>query len=316
MKRLILVGKRLPPISQQSLSPVPDWKQCDPKFIRDSLKKAMARPAGGWYVVDAARAITDQPSFYQIAGKEFVAYRADGRIIIARHACPHLGGPLSGGHVENGRLVCPWHGLALPSHDHPHWQPMEIYNDGLLVWLQLNDEKTKTDKPIIAERPEHFIDAVIRHEAACEASDIIANRLDPWHGAWYHPHTFARLKVTEMTHDLLTLRVAYRVWGRICIEVNATFHSPEPRTIVMHIIDGEGVGSVVETHSTPIAPGRSAVVEATLATSDRPGFMHALRLARFIRPYMKRAARKLWVEDSAYAERAYRLRTSLQQETD
>jgi isorenieratene synthase len=111
-----------------------------------------------------------------------------------------------------------------------------------------------------------------------------------------------------MTLDMLKVRVAYRVWGRFCIEVDATFHSPEPRTIVMTIVDGEGAGSVVETHSTPVAPGRSAVIEATLATSDRPGFRYALKTARFIRPFMARVAHKLWIEDVAYAERAYALR--------
>jgi isorenieratene synthase len=59
----------------------------------------------------------------------------------------------------------------------------------------------------------------------------------------------------------------------------------------------------VETHATPIAPGRSAVIETTLATSDRPGFAVALRAARFIRPLIERAAARLWVEDIAYAER-------------
>jgi hypothetical protein len=75
----------------------------------------------------------------------------------------------------------------------------------------------------------------------------------------------------------------------------------------MTIVDGEGAGSVVETHSTPIEPGRSGVIEAALATSDRPGFRYALKAARFIRPLMARAAHKLWIEDVAYAERAYAL---------
>ena len=114
-------------------------------------------------------------------------------------------------------------------------------------------------------------------------------------------------KVTEVTLDLLRVRVAFRVWGRLCIEVDATFHSPEPRTIVMTIVDGEGAGSVVETHSTPAAHGRSFVTEAALATSDRPGFLYAMKAARFIRPLMARAAHKLWIEDVAYAERAYAL---------
>jgi nitrite reductase/ring-hydroxylating ferredoxin subunit len=28
------------------------------------------------------------------------------------NACPHMQGPLAQGHVEDGRLVCPWHGRA------------------------------------------------------------------------------------------------------------------------------------------------------------------------------------------------------------
>jgi hypothetical protein len=50
------------------------------------------------------------------------------------------------------------------------------------------------------------------------------------------------------------------------------------------------------------------VVEATLATSDRKGFRHARKLQRFIRPFIERSARRLWVDDAAYAERVYELR--------
>ena len=39
------------------------------------------------------------------------------------------------------------------------------------------------------------------------------------------------------------------------MEVDARFHCPEPRTIVMTIIRGEGVGSDVETHATPLEAG-------------------------------------------------------------
>ncbi|MGI9385501.1 MAG: Rieske (2Fe-2S) protein [Methyloligellaceae bacterium] len=28
------------------------------------------------------------------------------------NACPHMGGPLGQGMIEDGRLVCPWHGRA------------------------------------------------------------------------------------------------------------------------------------------------------------------------------------------------------------
>jgi len=59
----------------------------------------------------------------------------------------------------------------------------------------------------------------------------------------------------------------------------------------------------VDTHSSPNDEHRCAVVEATLATSDRPQFAHVVRFARWARPWLERRARRLWVEDVAYAER-------------
>jgi hypothetical protein len=83
---------------------------------------------------------------------------------------------------------------------------------------------------------------------------------------------------------------------------------------VMRIVDGEGTGSVVETHATPLGPGpdgraRSAVLEAVIAHSDRAGFTHARRAAPLITPLMRYAATRLWRDDLAYAERRYQLRT-------
>ena len=76
----------------------------------------------------------------------------------------------------------------------------------------------------------------------------------------------------------------------------------------MTILAGEGTGSVVETHATPLGPGRTAIVEATLVTSDRIGFPAVRAAARWIRPALEARARRLWVEDAAYAERTYALR--------
>ena len=134
--------------------------------------------------------------------------------------------------------------------------------------------------------------------------------MDPWHGSWFHPYSFTRLEV--LTHppadddvpdefDRFLVAVTFRI-GRLGIPVVAEFTSPEPRTIVMRIVDGEGSGSVVETHATPLGRGadglpRTAVLEAVVAQSDRPGFAHALRGAPLIRPLMRRAATRLWRDD-------------------
>ncbi|MCA9601769.1 MAG: Rieske 2Fe-2S domain-containing protein [Myxococcales bacterium] len=304
----IHIGRRLP--NRPLWSTEPDWVQASEPRIARMLDRALARPSGGWLVVDQTRAIGDVPRKYVIDGQELVAWRSHGRPVVAPASCPHMGADLSTGCVRAGRLVCPWHGLSLGPDRHGRWAPLRTYDDGVLVWVrgESADAAELTDAPLVPARPGRFLDATIRMEAACDPADIVANRLDPWHGAHYHPHSFASLDVLEVTDDIITLRVAYRVAGPVEMLVDASFHSPEPNTIVMTIIAGDGVGSVVETHATPIGKGRTAVIESTLATSDRPGFGWALRAAKWLRPAVESRARRLWVEDIAYAERRYLLR--------
>jgi len=230
-------------------------------------------------------------------------------MLMAPDACPHMGASLSAACVREGKLICPWHGLALGPEGHGSWKTYATHEDGVLTWVRVGDQTPDTPKPVLPPRPGIFMEGTVRVEARCDPEDVIANRLDPWHGAHFHPYSFASLSVLDLDDDVLKVRVAKKLVGRLVVETDATFHSPEPRTIVMTIVEGEGRGSVVETHATPIEPGRTAVVETTLATSDRKGFRHALKLQRFIRPFIERSARRLWVDDAAYAERLYALRS-------
>jgi isorenieratene synthase len=243
-----------------------------------------------------------------VRGRAIVAWRDADRVHAAPEACPHLGASLAGAQVREGKLVCRWHGLTLGDEGHRGWMPLRCHDDGVLFWLRFDDEPGLTEAPILASRPARPLAAVIRLEAACDPRDVLANRLDPWHGTHYHPHTFGRLRVIERDERAITVRVAYRVLGRLAVEVDARFHCPEPHTIVMTIVRGEGEGSVVETHATPVRSGRTAILEATLATSERGGFRFAHALAPVLRPLIARVARKLWREDALYAERLYALR--------
>jgi hypothetical protein len=81
----------------------------------------------------------------------------------------------------------------------------------------------------------------------------------------------------------------------------------------MCIVEGEGAGSVVETHATPLGPGadgrpRTAVIEAVVARSDRPGFAHTVRARPVLAPIMRMTANRLWRDDLIYAERLFALR--------
>lgn len=308
----INIGRKLP--AAELWSDLPDWKQAQPAWINAALERALAKPSGGWFAVDASRAIGKGPHRYRIDGEDYVVWRARSGIAVAPDSCPHMGARLSDGFVRDGCVVCPWHGLAIGEEGLGKWQPLEMYDDGVLIWIRPGSGEDTTEAPILPERPSHYFEATMRLEARCEPRDVLANRLDPWHGAHFHPHSFGNLRVLERDDETVTVRVVYRITKRVGMEVDAVFHCPDPRTIVMTIIRGEGVGSVVETHATPIESGRSAVLETTLATSDRPQFLPFMKaFGRWIRPVIEKRARRLWVEDGAYAERRYELRLEEQQ---
>jgi isorenieratene synthase len=252
--------------------------------------------------VDASRRIGKVPKTFTIAGRDVVLWRDDGGLHAAPDACPHMGASLAGAAVQDGCLVCPWHGLALGPGGHGAWRHLTAFDDGTLTWVQLPGE-APLPRPVLPVRPEGALDAVVRVEARCEPEHIIRNRLDPWHGAHFHPYAFCDLEVIHADDERLRMNVAYRAFGPLVVDVVAEFTTPSARCIAMHIVDGEGRGSVVETHATPLGPGQSAVVEATFATSERDGFGFARRLSAVIRPFVERSAHRLWVDDVAYAER-------------
>jgi nitrite reductase (NADH) small subunit/3-phenylpropionate/trans-cinnamate dioxygenase ferredoxin subunit len=46
----------------------------------------------------------------EVAGKLVALFAAEGSYFAIDDVCPHMGGSLSDGHVENGIVTCPWHG--------------------------------------------------------------------------------------------------------------------------------------------------------------------------------------------------------------
>lgn len=296
----------------------PTWADAKPAVIEAALKRARARPSGNWFVVGAGREVrADRPLGRTVAGREVVVWRGpDGGLLAGPGACPHLGAPLRDGVVDDGDLLCRWHGLALRGKKFGAWSPYPAFDDGVLAWVRLDavGGEEPLARPVVAARPTRgAIDAVTTVVGRCEPEDVVANRLDPWHGAWFHPYSFANLRVVgtpSEADDRFTVEVTFKVAGRVGVPVVAEFTCPEPRTVLMRIVAGEGVGSVVETHATPLDAGRTAVVEATVAHSQRRGFAVAALAAPVIRPAMRWAATRLWRDDLAYAERRYALRTT------
>jgi len=47
-----------------------------------------------------------------LQGRALCVANVDGAICVLDGTCPHEGGPLGEGTIENGRVVCPWHAYA------------------------------------------------------------------------------------------------------------------------------------------------------------------------------------------------------------
>jgi Domain of unknown function (DUF5914)/Rieske [2Fe-2S] domain len=306
----------------------PTYADARPALIDAAVKRAQARPSGNWFVLAASREIRgDRPYAVNIAGAEVVAWRdTDGRLVAGPGACPHLGAPMALAALDCGALVCRWHGLRVGPGASAGWRPLPAHDDGVLAWVRLDAAggEEPRDAPVVPARPAGAtsVDSVATLTGVCEPADIVANRLDPWHGSWFHPYSFSRLSVLAAPgevdvaeeDDRFLVSVTFRVAPGLGVPVRAEFSCPEPRTVVMRIVAGEGAGSVVETHATPLGQGpdgrpRTAVIEAVVACSRRRGFVFARAAAPALRPIMRRAAARLWRDDLPYAERRYQLRS-------
>ncbi len=298
----------------------PTWRDAKPTRIARFLDVALARNPGGWFVAGQSADVGRQESIARVInGREVAIWRdGTGRLVAGPGACPHLGALLERCPVIDGTLYCRWHGLKIAPDGDKLYQPFRAFDDGVLIWVGLDvPGEPPTERPVITPRPSPYasVAAVMTEPGTCEPEDVIANRLDPWHGAWFHPYAFSDLTVDESESDetQLVVDVAFRLnktWG---VPVRARFHCPDKRTIVMTITEGEGATSVVETHATPLGVDDAGqpvtmVTEAVIAYSDRPGFVAARWLAPLLRPSIIRTAKQLWVDDLAYAERRYELR--------
>src|SRR5690349_3399480 len=47
---------------------------------------------------------------FRCEGKEICVAHVNGQLSAMGNVCPHRGGPLGTGIVDDGKLVCPWHG--------------------------------------------------------------------------------------------------------------------------------------------------------------------------------------------------------------
>ena len=159
-----------------------------------------------WHPVAFATDVADKPFAATLLDERLVLFRSNGQLVAARDVCPHRGAPLSQGWVDNGHLVCPYHGLSyggdgkckfIPSQDDgpiperlrlTTYAVQEAYG---LVWVSLGGgEEPLPSFPAW--------DAEGYQQILCPSIDIKASAgrqtegfIDVAHFAWIHHDSFA-----------------------------------------------------------------------------------------------------------------------------
>jgi nitrite reductase/ring-hydroxylating ferredoxin subunit len=54
----------------------------------------------------------DEGKYFEIDGFRLAVFLHQGKVYVLDNECPHAGGSLAGGWVDEGCAVCPWHDWA------------------------------------------------------------------------------------------------------------------------------------------------------------------------------------------------------------
>lgn len=158
-----------------------------------------------WYQFGFSHELGQAPLARTIIDTPLVAFRAATGVTALHDMCPHRLAPLSTGRVDQGRIVCGYHGLAFDGAGrcavNPHGQimaalqvrsfPLVERHGGLWVWMgdaALTDPALIPDLSFIDDTPET---ARIHFTIAIQASYrlVTDNLLDLSHADYLHPDT-------------------------------------------------------------------------------------------------------------------------------
>jgi len=142
-----------------------------------------------WYVACRPEEIQDKPLGRTICGEKIVFYRGkENKVAAVEDFCPHRGAPLSLGYVEDGNLVCGYHGLVMGC-------------EGMgFVWVwpgekNLADE-SKLPELEWADHPEWSYGGGLFH-IHCDYRLMIDNLMDLTHETYVHSSSIGQKEIDE-----------------------------------------------------------------------------------------------------------------------
>ena len=111
-------------------------------------------------VLDDPSKLKDERVMTVTAGhKSFCLTHHEGKFGCLDNKCPHQGGPLGEGSIENGLLRCPWHGWdydpisgkAPGFDDGVETFPIDIRDDGIYVQIEEEEPEVRTVSDVMIE---------------------------------------------------------------------------------------------------------------------------------------------------------------------
>ena len=94
-----------------------------------------------------------------VDGRSVAVTRCGGRVGALDNHCPHQGGPLGEGSIENGLLRCPWHGY---DYDPTTGRPPEGFSDAPIAFpVEERADGTYVALPDVVERPRSVSDVLV-----------------------------------------------------------------------------------------------------------------------------------------------------------
>jgi phenylpropionate dioxygenase-like ring-hydroxylating dioxygenase large terminal subunit len=208
-----------------------------PTALRTDVFAANPALRAYWYAVARSVDVTPGPVPVVLLGERLVLWRGDsGALTAAPDRCPHREAPLSAGEVEDGCIVCPYHGwtfaetgrcVRVPSSDpgtpvpsKAHLSPVHVTERYGLVWLCLGEPVAG-----IPEIPEADDPTFRRINNPVEIWNTSATRMtdnfvDITHFPWVHTGTFGRRQSTFVPKVELESLTEFFYGYRYEVEVN------------------------------------------------------------------------------------------------
>lgn len=156
-----------------------------------------------WHPVAAVDELEDKPLGVQLLDERVVVYRAKDRIAAFKDLCIHRGTPLSLGRIEDGTLVCAYHGWTYasdgacvripslgPGQSIPAKARATVYQTETrygLVWVCLDEPQVPIPDFSVVEDPALYTMLVKFGIWETSAGRMIENFADFSHFAWVHP---------------------------------------------------------------------------------------------------------------------------------